>query len=34
MRSLIFVLALTEAMPQAHAADLIGFWDKPQHGGK
>jgi hypothetical protein len=34
MRSLIFALALTAVMPQAHAADLIGFRDKPQHGGK
>ncbi|MBE1207254.1 glycoside hydrolase family 5 protein [Aminobacter carboxidus] len=33
MRSLIFALALAAAIPQAHAADLIGFWDKPQHGG-
>lgn len=33
MRSLIFALALTAAIPQARAADLIGFWDQPQHGG-
>ncbi|WP_406872524.1 cellulase family glycosylhydrolase [Aminobacter sp. P9b] len=33
MRSLILALALAAAVPQAHAADLIGFWDKPQHGG-
>ncbi|WP_395450184.1 hypothetical protein ACHMW7_10495 [Aminobacter sp. UC22_36] len=33
MRSLVFALALAAAIPQAHAADLIGFWDKPQHGG-
>ncbi|MDR7222115.1 cellulase family glycosylhydrolase [Aminobacter aminovorans] len=33
MRSLIFALALAAAIPHAQAADLIGFWDKPQHGG-
>lgn len=33
MRSILVALALAAAVPQAHAADLIHFWDAPQHGG-
>lgn len=33
MRSVLVALGLAAALPQAHAADLINFWDAPQHGG-
>ncbi|WP_378948659.1 glycoside hydrolase family 5 protein [Mesorhizobium sp. ANAO-SY3R2] len=33
MRTILFALALATATPVAHAADLIEFWDTPQHGG-
>lgn len=33
MRSVLVALALAAALPQAHSADLINFWDAPQHGG-
>lgn len=33
MRSVLVALALAAALPQARAADLINFWDAPQHGG-
>ncbi len=33
LKALCFAAALALAATSAHAADLLGFWDTPQHGG-